>query len=259
MIGLLSCLMLILAACSATDIEEPVSTTLPTTVPPTNTPLPTAEPTDTPSPTSEPTNTPVPTSEFRSFRSANCCKAKTIEAGEYEIPSWLGIPLTMEVGSGWSVLNEKEARLFLLAGKGQNEFKDPSQVLVFMAVPQGNPQSMLASIKDSPELVATGEITETMIAGFSGWQFDATAKSNPSNKGNPANSIPAGSQNLPAINKYFAPGFLWTTWTAEPRLRFIALEVGENVLLLEIESPPTDFEAFASETDQVLQTLKVRR
>jgi hypothetical protein len=216
-------------------------------------------PTVTPSHTSELTVTPLPTSEFRSFRSANCCKAKAIEAGKYELPSWLGIPLTMEVRSGWSVLNEKEARLFLLAGKGQNEFKDPSQVLVFMAVPEGDPQSVLASIKDSPELAPVGEITETTIAGFSGWQFDATAKPNPGNKGNAANSIPAGSQNLPAINKYFAPGFLWTTWTAEPRLKFIALDVGENALLLEIESPPANFDSFAGEAGRILQTLKTRR
>ena len=243
-------LMLIVVSCGRAPSPAPtVLSDTATSIPPTITP----------SSTSEPTNTAVSTSAFRAFRSANCCKAKTIEAGEYEMPSWLGIPLTMEVGSGWSVLNEKEARLFLLAGKGQNEFKDPSQVLVFMAVPEGSPQSVLASIKDSSELSPIGEIMETTIAGFPGWQFDAMAKPNAGNKGSAANSIPAGAQNLPAINKYFAPGFLWTTWTAEPHLRFVALEVGEHVLLLEIESPPAGFEAFASETDQVLQTLKLQK
>jgi hypothetical protein len=87
--------------------------------------------------------------------------------------------------------------------------------------------------------------------------LDATAKPNPSNKGNAANSIPAGAQNLPAINKYFAPGFLWTTWTAEPRLRFVALNVDGQTLLIEIESPPAEFEAFAAEAERVLQTLKL--
>jgi hypothetical protein len=188
-----------------------------------------------------------------------CCRGKTIEPGEYELPSWLGIPLTLGVRESWRVMNEKAALLFLLAGQGRNEFNDPSQVLVFMNVSESDPQTVLMAIKDSPELTSLSEITETTIAGFSGWQFDATAKPNPANKGNAANSIPAGARNLPAINKYFAPGFLWTTWTAEPRLRFIALNVGEHILLIEIESPPAEFEAFASEADQVLQTLTLRR
>jgi hypothetical protein len=243
--------VLLLAACdSATSAAmTEVPTMLPTSL----------SSTDTPTPTAAPTHTPVSNSQFQSFPRANCCRRKTIEAGEYELPSWLVVPLTVNVGEGWSVMNEEAARLFLLAGKERNEFNDPSQVLVFMNASNADPQTVLTSIKDSSELTSQSEITETTIAGFSGWQFDATAKPNPANKGNLADSIPAGAQNLPAINKYFTPGFLWTTWTAEPRLRFVALNVGEEVLLLEIESPPTEFEAFASEAEQVLQTLTLRR
>jgi hypothetical protein len=241
-------LLLILVSCSstpapATDVPSPVTPILPT---------------ETPLPTPAPTITPVPTSQFRAFRSANCCKAREIESGKYELPAWLDLPLTIEVGEGWGVLNEKAALLFLLSGKGRNEFNDPGQVLVFISVPGGDPQALLTSIRNSPELVPATEITETTIAGFSGWQFDAVATPNPGNKGSEANSIPAGSQKLPALNKYFAPGFLWTTWTAEPRLRFIALDMGEQILLLQIESPSAEFDTFASEADQVLQSLKMR-
>jgi hypothetical protein len=169
------------------------------------------------------------------------------------------LPLTVDVGEGWGVLNEEAARLFLLAGKGRNEFNDPSQVLVFIAIPDGDPQDVLTSIRGAPQLTPLSEITGTTIAGLPGWQFDASAKPNPEYKGDQEADIPAGVQILPVINKYFTPGFLWTTWTPEARLRFIALNVGEHVLLLEIESPPAEFEAFAAEADRVLQTLELRK
>jgi hypothetical protein len=204
-----------------------------------------------------PTNTTEPVSQFQSFPGVGCCRGKIIEPGEYQLPTWLGIPLTLDVGEGWRVMNEEQALLFLLAGQGRNSFGDPSQVLVFIAIPDGDPQQVLTPIRNSPELISVGELSETTIAGFSGWQFDAMVKANPGNEGSPENGIPPGAQSLPAINKYFTPGFLWTTWTAEPRLRFIALNVGQQGLLLEIESPPAEFEAFVSESAQVLQTLEL--
>lgn len=238
--------MLILVACSNTTFVSPtdIPTTLPTRI----------TPTEMPAATPEPTDTPVPVSQFQSFPRVGCCRGKTIEPGEYELPAWLGIPLALEVEEGWRVLNEEAALLFLV-GKGRNSLGDPSQVLVFIAVPNGNPQAILTSIENAPELMPTSEMTETTIAGFSGWQFDASAKPNPGNEGNQGDGIPAGAQFLPAINKYFTEGFIWTTWTAEPRLRFIVLNVGEQTLLIEIESPPAEFETFINEADKVLQTL----
>jgi hypothetical protein len=248
----IAALLLILAACSATlsSVSE-VPTITPTSIPPTAS--------QTVAPTVEPADTPKPISPFLSFPRANCCKARTVEAGEYELPAWMGIPLTFEVGEGWGVLNEEAARLFLLAGKGRNEFNDPSQVLVFIAIPNGDPQDVLTSIQNAPELTSVGEITETTIAGFSGWQFDAVAKPNPGNEGRPEDGIPPGSQTLPSVGRYFTPGFLWTTWTAEPRMRFITLNAGEQVLLFVFGSPLAEFEAFTSESNKVLETLTFRK
>ena len=211
---------------------------------------------DTPAPTSGPTDMPV--SPFLSFPSARCCNGTPIESGEYELPSWAGIPLTMELGEGWQVVNEGSARLFML-GKGESIFNDPTQVLVFIAIPDGNPRTILESIKSERVLIAQSDISETMIAGFPGLQVDLTAKPNPEYKGSKQAEIPAGVQFLPTLNRYFTTGFLWTTWSAEARLRFIAVKVGEHVLLLEIDSPLAEFEAFASEANQLLQTLKLRR
>jgi hypothetical protein len=163
----------------------------------------------------------------------------------------------MDVEEGWGVLNEERARLFLLAGQGRNEFNDPSQVLVFIAIPDEDPQVVLTPIRNSPQLTSVTEITETTIAGLSGWQFEALARPNPENEGSRQDGIPPGSQYLPEIGKYFTPGFLWTTWTAEPRMQFIALDAGGYILLAQIESPPAEFEAFADEAKQLLQTLEL--
>jgi hypothetical protein len=241
-------LALVLTACGTAPVSPASSpTTIPTSIPPTNTLTPTLVPTE----------TPQPDSPFLSFPAANCCKARTVEAGEYELPAWLVVPLTVDVEAGWGVLNEKAARLFLLAGPGRNEFNDPSQVLVFIVIPDADPQAVLTPIQTSPQLTSVSEITETTIAGFSGWQFDATAKPNPENEGSRQEGIPPGSQYLTAIGKYFTPGFLWTTWTAEPRMRFLALDAGGHVLLAQIESPPAEYEAFASEAEQLLRTLEL--
>jgi hypothetical protein len=248
----IAALLLIVAACSATPASvSEVPTITPTSIPPTAS--------QTVAATVEPADTPKPISPFLSFPSANCCKARTVEAGEYELPTWKGIPLTVEVGEGWGVLNEEAARLFLLAGKGRNEFNDPSQVLVLIAIPNGDPQDVLASVQNAPELTSVGEITETTITGFSGWQFGAVAKPNPGNEGRPEDGIPPGSQTLPSVGRYFTPGFLWTTWTAEPHMQFIAVAAGEYVLLFVIESPPAEFEAFAGEANKLLETLTLRK
>jgi hypothetical protein len=243
-------IILMLAACgSATPaLVTEAPTSLPSAIPPTDIP---------PMPTAESIDTPTPISPFKSFPSAICCNGTPVEPREYELPSWMGIPLTMQLGEGWQVINEEEARLFML-GKGESVFNDPTQALVFIPIPDGNLQTVLGPIKAEKVLTPEGESTETSIAGFPGMQLDLSAKPNPDYKGDPSAEIPPGVQFLTSVGRYFAEGFFWTTWSAEARLRFIALNVGEQVLLLQIDAPPAEFETFASEADQVLQTLKVK-
>jgi hypothetical protein len=170
----------------------------------------------------------------------------------------MGIPLTMELGEGWQVVNEQDARLFML-GKGESIFNDPTQALVFIAIPNGDPQAILGSIEEDPGLAARGDVTETTIAGLPGLQLDLSAKPNPDYGGDQDAEIPPGVQFLPSVGQYFAEGFFWTTWSAEASLRFIVLDLDEHILLLQMDAPPDEFESFASEADQVLQTLKVTR
>lgn len=192
--------VLMIVSCQGTPVAvTAVPTTTPTSISPAAS--------QTPASTAEPTSTSELDSPVLSLPAANCCKARTVEAAEYELPAWLGLPLTIELVEGWEVLNKERARLFLLAGGGRNGFNDPSQVLVLIVIPDEDPQAILTSIQDSPDLTSVGEITETMIAGLSGWHFDAAAKPNPENEGSREESIPPGAQPLPAIGKYFAPGF----------------------------------------------------
>ena len=225
------------------------------------TPVPSATlpPTEKPSPTLEPADTLDQTSPLLTFPEVNCCKSRTVEPGKYEIPSWLGIPLSMQISEGWRVWNEEAALLFALTGKGRNSINFPSQLLAFIAVPGRNPRGVLTSIKNAPELIPESEIIETTISGFPGLQLDISAKDNPGYEGDKEADIPPGVQFLPSVNRYFTPGFLWTTSSPKAYMRFIVLDIAGQSLLLQIESPPAEFEAFAGEADQVLQTLKLRR
>jgi hypothetical protein len=245
-------LLLILSACSgvppASVTEAP--TTPPTSIPSTSTVPPAVEP------TAGPTTAPI--SQFKSFPGAKCCNGAPVEAGEYELPAWVGIPLTMKLDEGWRVINEKAARLFML-GKGESIFNDPTQAFVFIAIPEGDAQTILRSIQNDRALMPESEMTETTIGGFSGMQVDLTAKPNPDYAGDKGAEIPPGVQFLTSVGSYFAEGFFWTTWSAESRLRFIALHVGEHVLLLQIDAPLAEFETFAGEAGQVLETLTPRR
>jgi hypothetical protein len=166
----------------------------------------------------------------------------------------MGVSLSMEIGEGWRVLNEERARLFML-GRGRSDFDDPTQAFVFITVPDSNAETVLTLIQNEPGLDRASVMREITPGGFPGFQMDFSAKPNPGYEGDEQAEIPPGVQFLPIVNEYFNSGFSWTTWTPESRLRFIALDLGGEVLLLEIEAPPDEFEEFAREANQVLQSL----
>ena len=204
-----------------------------------------------------PTQRPAYTGPLLSFPEVNCCRGKSLEAGRYELPTWFGIPLTVEVGEGWKVLNEEAALLFEI-GRGENIQKNPSQMIVFLNVTgRGSPETLISSVKNAPELTTTAESVSVTIAGFSGLQLDSTAKPNPGYAGDPAADIPPEVQFLPVFMKYFTPGFLWTTSSPEARVRTIALTIDNQTLLLYLEAPQEEFEAFTVDAEQILQSLEL--
>lgn len=258
------------AACSERIAEAPPATaSISTGIPLT----PTQRPTDTPPTPTEapatatiepmPTDTPAPTATttidltYLRVPSVSCCRGRTLEAGRYEIPPWLGIPLSVDVPEGWRALNEEMALLFLL-GRGENAQNNPSQMVLFLnATTEGGPEQIIDSIGSAPELIAMGEPTEVTLAGFPGRQLDLSALPNPAFEGRPQDDIPAGVQYLPVIENYLTPGFAWTTSTPEARVRVIALTVGEQTLLLYLEAPPDEMDQLTADAEAILQSLEL--
>jgi hypothetical protein len=261
--------ILLLAACSGPPTEAPPTGAPATTLPPTDAPAaPTqAPPTETAAPTEPPPTpttapTPAPTASatapaFLRIPSVSCCRGRTLTAGRYEIPPWLGIPLSVEAPDGWRALNEEGALLFLL-GRGQNVQNNPSQMILFLNASDGDtPETIIGSIQNAEQLAPMGEPVEVTFAGFPGLQLDASALPNPTFEGRPQDDIPPGVQYLPVIEQYLTPGFAWTTSSPEARVRAVALTVGEQTLLLYLEAPPEEFDQFAADAEAILQSLEL--
>ena len=205
-----------------------------------------------------PTDTPPSTAvALLKIPTVNCCRGQELGAGRYEFPSWLGIPLTVDVGEGWRVLNEQAALLFLL-GRGMNVQNNPSQLIVFINVTgKTTPEALIDLVQGAPELTTLSEPAIVTLAGFPGMQLDSTAKPNASYEGSEAQDIPPGVQFLPVFKEYFTPGFLWTTSSPEARLRTIVLTVDDQTLLLYLEAPPKEFDQFAADAESILQSLEL--
>jgi hypothetical protein len=251
-------LSLILTACGSpaatTPTVSPVTAT-PTTSPATVTPT-VSLPADAFDSTDVPPRTPSPDNSLLTFPIVNCCRGRGIEPGIYELPKWLEMPLSVEVGEGWKFLNEKDALLFLI-GRGLNVQNNPSQMIVFMKVSSDmTPETLIQAIRDSPELVSAEEST-VEVAGFPGLQLDSTAKPNPEYVGNSEADIPPGVQFLPVFTRHFSPGFSWTTSSVEAQIRTIALMVDDQVLLLYLEAPQGEFDSLISDAEVILQSLKL--
>jgi hypothetical protein len=209
-----------------------------------------------------PTSTPVPATEtatpgvvIANFPAVNCCKGNSVSSGLYRFPTWQGLPLVIEVTGRWRVMNEEFAQLFTLA-RGSNSQGNPSELLVFMnASSDGSAEEVMAQLQGEPNIIALGEPTAADLAGYTGLQQDFAVLPNPDFAGVPSNDIPAGVHFLEVVGQFFAPGFLWVSSTPEARLRFIVVNVDEALLFVYLEAPPDNFETFAADADQLLQTL----
>ncbi len=234
-------LFLILSACGPSVTATPVASL------PANTPV---------STDIAPTDSPTTPNSFLIFPAVTCCRGQSVDAGIYQLPDWLEIPLSIEVGKDWRVLNEEAALLFLI-GRGRNIQNNPNQMIVFLKISSdSSPEMLIQSVQNSTELESTGE-SAVEIAGFRGLQVDSTAKPNPEYVGDPAADIPPGVQFLPAFMRHFTPGFAWTTSSPEAQIRTIALTIGDRVLLVYLEAPQDEFDALLADADAVLQSLKL--
>jgi len=243
---------------SAATAAPPTETATP--VPPTQTPVP---PTETaapipPSPTPVlPTATATPGVVIANFPAVGCCKGNSISSGLYRFPAWQGLPLLIDVSSGWRVMNEEFAQLFTL-GRGSNSLGNPSELVVFSNVSgEGSAEELMAQLQKEPNITPLNETIAADLAGFTGLQQDFAVLPNPDFAGVPRDDIPAGVQYLDVIQQFFTPGFIWVSSTPETWLRFIVVNVNEAQLFVYLEAPPDNFDAFTADAGQMLQTLAV--
>jgi hypothetical protein len=235
LLALLAITLCALGACRATEATE--------------------APLDTPPPGASPEASPTPGDALLTVPNVGCCRGRVLPAGRYALPAWLELPLTVEIGDGWRALNESPARLFLL-GRGENVQDNPSQMIVFInATGKGSPDALVASLQGEPGLRVLAEPVSVEVAGFPGLQLDTQALPNPTFEGNPGADIPPGVQPLPVITAFFTPGFTWTTSSPEARVRALVLTAADQTLLLYLEAPPEEFEAFAADAGQLLESL----
>jgi hypothetical protein len=191
------------------------------------------------------------------FAPQQCCAGRALAPGRYQLPGWLGLALSLEIDQGWRVINEEMAGLFALV-KGRNSLSDASDWIAFVPIRRADPlRQLLGEFQQAPQLHAIQEITPASVAGFVGLQLDASAQPAPDVGGVPQDSVVAGTQKLPVMEQFVSPGFQWYTSTPEARLRFMALAVGDQTMLVYLESPADAFDRFVIEADQVLQTAAI--
>jgi hypothetical protein len=192
---------------------------------------------------------PLPTS--------GCCDGVELAPGRYELPGYWGDPLVVEVGDGWRV-NFENAAVLLAFVQGANAVDDPSRWFYLIRAPaELGPEQVIEDMAAMTSITVDQAPVAIEIAGFPGFQFDASAKDNPDQPAVPANGIEAGSIRLEALNDtgYFTTGFLIISATRQSMLRFIALDVGQRTLLALIDAPPAEFGDFAAESEQILGSL----
>jgi hypothetical protein len=191
------------------------------------------------------------------FPSVTCCRGRTVQAGSYRLPAWLDLPLSVEVGEGWRVMNEEQAKFFTLA-RGQNSLNNPSELIGFMNASSTNSvESLMAQFLEEPTIVPLSDPTVADLAGYAGRQQDFAVLPNPDYPGSAYDEIPAGVQFIHVVEQFFAPGFLSVSSSPEAQLRLIVVNVGDALLFVYLEAPPDAFAAFVADADQILQTLEL--
>ena len=186
-----------------------------------------------------------------------CCEGVELAAGRYELPPYWGVPLVVDVDEGWRAIFDNSATLVAFV-QGNNAVGIPSRWMYLIRAPADlSARAVIDSMAEMTAITAEENTAETNIAGFPAVRLDAAANDAPNQAEAPASGIEAGSMRLEALNDtgYFTTGFLIITATRQSRLRFIALEPGERTMLVMIDAPPDEFEDFATQAEEILESM----
>ena len=213
--------------------------------------------TTSPSPTTTAAVTTLSPQPALEIPASGCCDGVEITAGTYQLPDYWGVPLAVAVGEGWRAVYDNSAALMAFV-QGQNEVADPSRWLYLIRAPaELTPEDVISAMAAMDSIILTSDPEPVELAGFAGEQFDGTAKHDPERAEAAANGIEAGAIRLEALTDtgYFPTGFLVISATRESSLRFVALETGDRTMLVLIDAPPDDFDAFSEEAMEILASF----
>ena len=158
--------------------------------------------------------------------------------GQYRTPKWYSLPFTFETTEAFRGMGE-------IAGQGQlfglvqgNSHLPPNQLLFWVLDHNFSAEEALIELQNTSQLQFNTAQTLT-IAGISGTRFDA-----------------AGAGTIPVLAKLSGVSSAWDLNSPYAQIRFMVLSVKDRTLVVYIEAPYDEFEAFLSKAEQVLDTIK---
>ena len=231
----------ILVACTNPAATTTSISTVPATfAPPTTIPTATAPPTSTIAPTPTVFAPEVP--EFPDPGSGEPAGPEE-SAGLYKPPAAFSIPFTFETKAIYRGFYEEfpEAQIFGIA-QGTAMFP-PKKLLFFAVKPNYAADEVLTELRMTKNMTST-EIQAVVVGGISGREFDATTE---------------GVIYIPAFTPFVgheSAGGDWSTDSPKDHLRFIVCSISSRTLMIFIEAPQEDWDAFLLDANQVLSTVK---
>lgn len=198
-----------------------------------------------------------PTPAGEQVTAGPCCAGFALDPGRYATPGWFAIPLSLEVGTDWRAFRI-DKNLALSFVRGSNAVGNSSQWLSLFAPANDEVDAFLADLTATP-LLTFGDPTPIEIAGVLGNYIDVQTAPNPDEPGS-AQRMP-GTVDIHAMYHLHSRGitdFTWYTESAEARLRFIFVEIGDHTLILYLEAPPAEFDAYLELVDSVLTTIQIK-
>lgn len=200
----------------------------------------------------------APTPAGAQVREGSCCIGFALEPGRYASPSWFAIPLSLEVGTDWRAFRVNRNLTFTFV-RGSNAVGSSTHWMSLFAPETSQVEAFLADLRATPLLTVGGGVPEvTEVGGYAAEMIDAVAQPNPAESGN--DSRMPGTVDVHAMYRLHSLGitdFEWYTESAEARLRFVFVEVGDHTLIIYLEAPAAEFDAFMQLVDGVLDSIEI--
>lgn len=162
--------------------------------------------------------------------------------------------MSVAVGDGWrGMQNANDGVVFLL--QGSNEVHHSSRWLGFFAVTPAVGQAFLDDLRVAP-LFSVSATEPALLAGLTGTRTDLAADPNPGEPGR--SDRVAGAVVIPSMRLISNISHGWFTESAEARLRIYLLDAtAAYQVLVYVEAPPAEFDAFVTAVEEVLDTLQL--